>query len=283
MNPSVTMPRARPVPADARGARQRPPGGARRAGARDAARWRCCSTRKHGDARRGAGRMRWRCCRLRAPRGVPLVRQRRLAPGRRARRCGAHLGGEDGDLREARGGARRRTRSSAPRATTSSARAQAARDAGASYLAFGAFFASGTKPLARARAAVAARRGAPRSACRVVAIGGIDADNAALAARRRRRPRWPCIGAVFDAPIRPPRRAPSHRCFSMTNPTHEPADQPRTVRPRPATDARRRQLAGARLQVGRRRALLRRSAPRAPGSSTSTATATSTTSAAGAR
>ncbi|HEX4853145.1 thiamine phosphate synthase [Arenimonas sp.] len=89
---------------------------------------------------------------------------------------GAHLGQDDGSLAEAR-------RALGPTALLGAscydqlALAERAAAAGASYVAFGAFFASGTKPLAR-RAdlqllADSAVLGLPR-----VAIGGITPDNA---------------------------------------------------------------------------------------------------------
>jgi len=109
---------------------------------------------------------------------------------------GAHLGGEDGELGEARAAL-------APGAILGAscyddlARAQRARDEGASYLAFGAFFASGTKPLAR-RAAPAVLAAARPLGLPVVAIGGIGADNGAslLAAGADL---LAVLGAVFDA------------------------------------------------------------------------------------
>src|SRR5690606_20835623 len=78
------------------------------------------------------------------------------------------------------------------------ARAEAAAAAGASYLAFGAFFSSPTKPGARRAApellAASARLGLPR-----VAIGGITPDNARqlIAAGADM---VAVISGVFDAP-----------------------------------------------------------------------------------
>ena len=110
---------------------------------------------------------------------------------------GAHLGTDDGDIAAARA-------AMGPLAVLGAscyddlARARRAAAAGASYLAFGAFFPSGTKPLARRAApsllAASAELGLPR-----VAIGGITPDNAHslvvagadLVA---------VIGGVFDAP-----------------------------------------------------------------------------------
>lgn len=110
---------------------------------------------------------------------------------------GAHLGEHDDDLASARAVL-------GPGAILGAScyddlqRADAAARAGASYLAFGAFFPSGTKPGAR-RAhpdllRAAARLGLPR-----VAIGGLSPDNAApiVAAGADL---LAVVGAVFDAP-----------------------------------------------------------------------------------
>lgn len=91
--------------------------------------------------------------------------------------AGVHLGRDDGDLRAARD-------TLGPEAVIGAScyddldRAARARDAGASYLAFGAVFPSGTKP--GARTCPMGVLGAARSLGRpVVAIGGIDANRAA--------------------------------------------------------------------------------------------------------
>jgi len=90
---------------------------------------------------------------------------------------GAHLGADDGDLREARAALD-------PAAILGAScyddlmRARAAAAADVNYLAFGAFFASGTKPLAR-RAPLGLLAQARQIRLPVVAIGGIDADNGA--------------------------------------------------------------------------------------------------------
>lgn len=108
--------------------------------------------------------------------GVPLVVNDdwRLAADIGA--DGAHLGEDDGALREARAalGAAAILGASC---YDDLARAEAAAASGASYLAFGAFFPSPTKPNARHAnprlLADSARFGLPR-----VAIGGITPDNA---------------------------------------------------------------------------------------------------------
>lgn len=110
---------------------------------------------------------------------------------------GAHLGQDDGSLAEAR-------QALGPGALLGAscydqlALARRAAAAGASYVAFGAFFPSGTKPLAR-RAdprllAESAGLGLPR-----VAIGGITPDNAPLLVAAG-ADLLAVIGGVFDAP-----------------------------------------------------------------------------------
>lgn len=109
---------------------------------------------------------------------------------------GAHLGEDDGELRQARQalGPNRLLGASCYNRLDLAARAA---HAGADYLAFGAFFPSGTKPLARRAEpgllAETGRFGLPR-----VAIGGITPDNAGslIAAGAEL---LAVIGAVFDA------------------------------------------------------------------------------------
>jgi len=128
---------------------------------------------------------------------------------------GAHLGGTDGDLRQARAAL-------APGAILGAScydelpRARKAAAAGASYLAFGAFFPSGTKPLAR-RAALPLLAQARQFGLPVVAIGGIDADNGAsvLAAGADL---LAVLGAVFEA-ADPPHAA---RAFLPLFPSQTP-------------------------------------------------------------
>lgn len=78
------------------------------------------------------------------------------------------------------------------------ARAEAAVAAGADYVAFGSFFASGVKPAAR-RAGIALLERAASLPVPVVAIGGIDADNA-RELRRAGADAVAAISAVFGAP-----------------------------------------------------------------------------------
>lgn len=110
--------------------------------------------------------------------------------------AGAHLGGEDGDLAQARAAL-------GPGAVLGAScyasldRGVDARAAGASYLAFGACFPSGTKPGAPvaplALFAQARGLGLP-----LVAIGGITADNGARALAAG-ADLLAVIGGVFDA------------------------------------------------------------------------------------
>ncbi len=128
--------------------------------------------------------------------GVPLIINDDWRLALEVNAAGAHLGEDDGDFVLAR--------HEAPGLLLGAscynelARAQAAIDAGADYVAFGAFFPSVTKPQARradaALLAAAASLGRPR-----VAIGGITPDNAAplLAAGAQV---LAVLGAVFDAP-----------------------------------------------------------------------------------
>ena len=114
--------------------------------------------------------------RLCADAGRPLVINDDVALALAVGAAGVHLGEHDLDPREARDllGVSKCIGASC---YDSLSRAEAATQAGADYLAFGAFFPSTTKPLAR-RASLslledAARFGLPR-----VAIGGITPDNA---------------------------------------------------------------------------------------------------------
>ena len=109
--------------------------------------------------------------------GVPLIVNDDVALAAVIGAAGVHLGEDDGDL------ARAREALGADAIVGSScyddpARAEVAARAGASYVAFGAFFPSPTKPRAR-RATPALLRDAARLGLPRVAIGGITPDNAA--------------------------------------------------------------------------------------------------------
>lgn len=110
---------------------------------------------------------------------------------------GAHLGEADGDLSAARAalGARAILGASC---YDSLERAESAAAAGASYVAFGACFPSGTKPGAR-RVAPAVLRDARRLGLPVVAIGGITPDNARGVVEAG-ADLVAVISGVFDAP-----------------------------------------------------------------------------------
>ena len=131
-----------------------------------------------------------------AARGVPLVVNDdwRLAADLGA--AGAHLGREDGALawaRAALGHGALLGASCYDRLDL----AAAARDAGADYLAFGAMFASATKP--GAPAAPLSVLGAARGlGLPTVAIGGLRPDNAGLAIAAG-ADLLAVLGAVFDA------------------------------------------------------------------------------------
>ena len=129
--------------------------------------------------------------------GVPLVVNDDWELAATLGADGAHLGADDGDLRAARR-ALGDTALLGASCYDSLERAAAATAAGASYLAFGAFFVSPTKPLAR-RATPALLREAARFGLPKVAIGGITPENApALVAAGA-----DCvavISGVFDAP-----------------------------------------------------------------------------------
>lgn len=145
-----------------------------------------------------------------AARGVRLIVNDDLALAQAIGANGVHLGEDDGDARAARAAL-------GPDALIGvscyddSDRARAAAATGASYVAFGAFFPSSTKPNAR-RAAFellgdSAGFGLPR-----VAIGGITPDNARSVVAAG-ADLIAVISGVFDAPD-PPAAARAYRaCF----------------------------------------------------------------------
>lgn len=116
--------------------------------------------------------------------------------------CGAdgvHLGEHDGDIRAARGAL-------GPTAIIGAScyndlrHAEAAARARADYLAFGAFFASGTKPGAR-RAEVTLLHQSEHFGLPRVAIGGLDVHNAPLVIEAGAAA-IAVLGAIWDAPDR---------------------------------------------------------------------------------
>jgi thiamine-phosphate pyrophosphorylase len=127
---------------------------------------------------------------------VPLIVNDDVELAHEIGAAGVHLGRDDGDVAAAR-----KTLDAGVLIGVSCYddldRAASAAAAGADYLAFGAMFASGTKPQAR-RAPLSVLRDAARFGLPRVAIGGITPDNAgeALAAGADL---LAVIGAVFDA------------------------------------------------------------------------------------
>ncbi len=108
---------------------------------------------------------------------VPLIVNDSLALAAEIGADGLHLGAEDGDA----GGARARLPNALIGVSCYNelARALAAKEAGADYVAFGRFFASTTKP-GDIRASTALVAEAKRTVgLPIVAIGGIDLSNAA--------------------------------------------------------------------------------------------------------
>lgn len=142
--------------------------------------------------------------------GVPLLVNDDWRLAAELGAAGAHLGEDDGAIAEARAAL-------GPRAPLGAscydnlALAQDAARAGASYVAFGAFFATRTKSTTRHATPALLRDSAALGLPRV-AIGGITAGNA--------RPLVEAgadlvavIGAVFDAPDPPAAARALRRCF----------------------------------------------------------------------
>ena len=129
--------------------------------------------------------------------GVPLLVNDDASLAARIGAAGAHLGEEDDAIAAARA-------LLGPAAIVGAscyddpARAETAAAAGASYLAFGALFPSGTKPGAR-RATPAHLHAARVHGLPLVAIGGITPDNAPSAIDAG-ADLVAVIGGVFDAP-----------------------------------------------------------------------------------
>jgi len=144
--------------------------------------------------------------------GVPLIVNDDWRLAAELGLSGAHLGADDGDLGEARAAL-------GPDALLGAScydqiqRARTAVRAGASYVAFGAFFPSPTKPQAR-RAALsilteAAALGVPR-----VAIGGITPENGRALAQTG-ADLLAVISGVFDAPEPVPAARAYRACFGL--------------------------------------------------------------------
>lgn len=145
-----------------------------------------------------------------AARGVPLIVNDDVALAHAVGATGVHLGEDDGDVAAAR-------EALGPRALLGAScydrldLAQRAAQAGASYVAFGAFFPSPTKPNAR-RAAPQLLRDAAALGLPRVAIGGITPDNArSLVAAGADL--LAVISGVFDAPDPAAAVAAYNDCF----------------------------------------------------------------------
>jgi thiamine-phosphate pyrophosphorylase len=143
--------------------------------------------------------------------GVPLIVNDDDALAREIDADGVHLGEDDGDARTARD----RLGASAIIGVScydDLSRARAAAEAGASYIAFGAFFPSSTKPNARRAAPDLLRESATLGLPRV-AIGGITPDNARCLVDAG-ADLLAVISGVFDAPD-PAAAARAYRdCFA---------------------------------------------------------------------
>lgn len=145
-----------------------------------------------------------------AAHGVPLIVNDDAALAAEFAADGVHLGEHDGDPREAR------ARLGANAIVGVScyddlARARAAAQAGASYIAFGAFFPSTTKPNAR-RATLDLLRQSETFGLPRVAIGGIHPDNARTLIDAG-ADLIAVVGGVFDAPDPAAAAAEYRRCF----------------------------------------------------------------------
>lgn len=143
--------------------------------------------------------------------GVPLIVNDDPRLALEVDAAGAHLGADEGDLRAARavlGPGRLLGASCYDRP----ALAAAAREAGADHVAFGAIFASATKP--RAVRAPLALLGDPAASAGlpVVAIGGITVENAAEAIAAGAHA-LAVITDLFDAPDIAARAAAYRRLF----------------------------------------------------------------------
>jgi len=129
--------------------------------------------------------------------GVPLIVNDDVDLAERLGADGVHLGKDDGDIAAAR------TRLGTGATIGASCyddpgRAEAARRAGADYVAFGAFFPSRSKPNTR-QATTELLRGMPAHGLPTVAIGGITPHNAAPLVKSGAR--WlAVISALWDAP-----------------------------------------------------------------------------------
>lgn len=128
--------------------------------------------------------------------GIPIIINDDVELALQVQADGVHLGREDGGLDAARRRLPGRILGASCHDSLAAARAAVA--AGADYVAFGAVYASRTKPAA-VRAPLALFRDARSLGVPLVAIGGIDAGNAD-AVIRAGADAIAVISALFDAP-----------------------------------------------------------------------------------
>jgi thiamine-phosphate pyrophosphorylase len=148
--------------------------------------------------------------------GIPLVINDDVALALTIGAHGVHLGEHDGSLAAARSQLGRDAIIGVS-CYDSLALARQAAESGASYVAFGAFFASPTKPLAR-RASIELLRQSAALGLPRVAIGGITPDNGASLVEAG-ADYLAVISAVFGSPdVRA-----SAQCFASLYPSREQA------------------------------------------------------------
>lgn len=135
---------------------------------------------------------------LTAARGACLIINDDLALAQTVNADGVHLGGQDGDLAQARAILPRNMLLGAS-CYNDLALAHSAIAAGANYVAFGAVFPSGTKPLARRASLELIAAACAELPVPVVAIGGITLQNAAEVIATG-ADSVAVIAALFDAP-----------------------------------------------------------------------------------
>ena len=147
--------------------------------------------------------------------GVPLLVNDDWQLAEEIGAAGAHLGEGDGVIAEARA-AMGATAVLGASCYDDMARARAAVDAGASYVAFGAFFPSSTKPAAR-RATPALLAQARGLGVPVVAIGGVTPDNGRQLVEAG-ADLLAVIAGVFEAPDPVAAARAYQACFAPSSP-----------------------------------------------------------------
>lgn len=178
----------------------------------DAGRWAALQYRnKRADAPQRAAQARALAA-LARERGVPFIVNDDLELALAVNADGLHLGRQDGSLAEARRRLAGRLLGASCHDSLEAARAAVAD--GADYVAFGAVYPSRTKPKA-VRAPLGLFRDARALGVPLVAIGGIDADNATEVIRAG-ADAIAVISALFDAPD-PAARARLLACLFNTH------------------------------------------------------------------